>query len=158
MKQIIFLFLGTIAFIIVVGIFSKDINQKTQSSPSLVKEEVTIGNTRVLAQVADDEAERKKGLGGRESLPENEGMLFVFPQSSSGVSFWMKEMKFPLDIIWISDEKVVKIDKNAQPEPGISDNALRRYTPGAEVKYVLEVNAGFSDRNDLKTGDSVSLY
>lgn len=156
MKQLILLFLGVIAFIIGVGYFTKDLTLP-KSSPSITKKEITIKDVKVQVEVADDEAKRKKGLSGRDGLEENAGMLFVFLEKSSGVSFWMKEMKFPLDIIWINDQKIIKIDKNVQPEPGVADERLKRYSPASDINYVLEVNAGFADKNNLKVGDQFLL-
>jgi uncharacterized membrane protein (UPF0127 family) len=77
-------------------------------------------------------------------------MLFVFDRPDT-YSFWMKDMNFPIDIIWLSsDMKVVYTKKNARPElyPEI-------YIPKEKAKYVLEVVAGFSDKNNLQEGDSV---
>lgn len=160
MKQTLFLLAGIIAFIVAVGIFTKDLSQKSSSSLLLNQKEikeVTIVDTKVFAEVADNEDERRKGLGGRESLPQDGGMLFIFPEKTSGVVFWMKEMNFAIDIIWVRDDEVVKIDKSVQPEPDVSDDNLKRYRPETEINYVLEVNAGFSDKNNLKIGDLVSL-
>ncbi|MBI4157467.1 DUF192 domain-containing protein [Candidatus Woesebacteria bacterium] len=159
MKQLIFLFLGVAIFIIAVGVYSKTpIPQKnTPDNKPLTKKEVTIGTTKVSVEIADDETERKKGLGGRESIGQNEGMLFVFPQKTSSLVFWMKEMGFPIDIIWIDENKIVKIDKNVQPEPGVSDNNLKRYYPETPVNFVLEVNGGFADKNKINLGDTVQI-
>ena len=156
MKQIALLFAGVIVFIIAVGIFTKDLI-KPSSTTTLVKKEVSIGGAALLAEVADDEAERKIGLSGRPYLSENEAMLFVFPEKTSGAGFWMKDMKFPIDIVWIDDNKVVKIDKSVQPEPGVPDEQLKLYHPETPVNYVLEVKAGFSDKNGLKVGDTIVI-
>ena len=157
MKQIILLFLGVIIFITAVGIFSKDLAKKTKSTIATSKKEIVVGDSKILVEVADREDKRKKGLGGRESLGENEGMLFVFPESTSGVVFWMKDMKFAIDIIWIAGDKIIKIDKNVQPEPGVADEKLKLYNPETDIDYVLEVNAGFSDKNKIKVGDTALL-
>lgn len=158
MKQLILLFAGVIIFIIAVGFFTKDLKTSKLGlvAPKDTKE-VLVGGVQVAAEIADDESERKKGLSGKTSLAENEGMLFIFPQSSSGVSFWMKDMHFPIDIIWIKDEEIVKIDKNASPEEGVADENLKHYWPEGEINYVLEVVAGFSDKNSVKVGDKVLL-
>ena len=160
MKQLIFLFVGVIIFIIAVGFFTKDLknsNLATTTAPKVETREVIVGNVKVNAEIADDEDERRIGLGGKESLSQNSGMLFVFPDKSSGVSFWMKDMRFPIDIIWIYGGSVIKIDKNVQPEAGVSDQELKHYRAETEINYVLEVNAGFSDKNNLKVGDTFLL-
>jgi hypothetical protein len=91
-----------------------------------------------------------EGLSSRGTLDKNEGMLFVFPQPGR-YPFWMKDMNFPLDIIWIGEDlKVVYIQKNALPE-----SYPESFTPEKNAKYVLEVSEAFADKNNLKEGDSV---
>lgn len=90
------------------------------------------------------------GLSARQGLAENEGMLFVFDKSGQ-YAFWMKDMNFPLDIIWIDEDmKVVYIQKNALPE-----SYPESFLPEKNAKYVLEVYANFADKNNLKEGDTV---
>jgi uncharacterized membrane protein (UPF0127 family) len=116
---------------------------------------VEIGGQKIKVDLALTEVEQEQGLSGRKSLNENEGMLFVFPQSGKYL-FWMKDMNFPIDIIWLtSDMKVDYIKNNASPElypetygPGISDG---------NAKYVLEVSSGFANKNNLKVGDSIQF-
>jgi hypothetical protein len=86
-------------------------------------------------------------------LDENSGMIFVF--NNEKPVFWMKDTKIAIDIIWINDNKVVGIEKNVQPEQGKKDIELKRYPAPTAIDYVLEVNAGFSDRNNIKVGTSV---
>lgn len=160
MKQLIFLFLAVAAFIIGVGLYSKTpLPQKKTSAKTqvLAKKEISIGSKKVSVEIADDEEERRKGLGQRETLGEDEGMLFVFPASTSNIIFWMKDMAFAIDIIWINDNKVIKIDENVQPEPGVDDHKLKRYYPENSVNLVLEVNAGFAEKNNINLGDNVQI-
>ncbi len=157
MKQLIFLFLGVAAFIIAVGYYSKTSLPKKSSASAPTKKEISIGDIKITATVADSEDERRTGLGGRGNLTENEGMLFVYPEKTSGVVFWMKDMRFPIDIIWIADSKIVKIDKNVEVQTGVSDDKLKRYYPGTDVNFVLEVNAGFADKNGVKAGSEVQI-
>lgn len=70
------------------------------------------------------------------------------------VTFWMKEMHFPLDIIWIDNGKIVGIEKNAPIPTSVN---IPTFPSPTQVTNVLEVNAGFSDKNNLKTGDKVAL-
>ena len=81
-------------------------------------------------------------------------MVFVFDKDSKPV-FWMKDTLIPLDMIWINDGKVVGIEKNVQIEKGKKDNELKKYYAPSKVDYVLEVNAGFCDKNNIKAGSSV---
>ncbi len=92
-----------------------------------------------------------KGLSGRDPFDDSYGMLFHFNDLKQR-SFWMNDMKFPIDIIWIADSKVVGISKNV---PLYEDNEITiRKSPGA-VNEVLEVNGGWSDRYNLEIGDSL---
>jgi hypothetical protein len=102
-------------------------------------------------ELARTDTEHSKGLSGREKLPEGEGMLFVFEEKMVR-NFWMKEMNFPLDIIWLDGEKIVKISRNLPPE---GKQPTNHYSSGVAVDYVLEVPAGFCDTNKIKTGNSV---
>ena len=112
--------------------------------------EVKIAGQNVKVELAMTPEEQALGLSGRDELKEDEGMLFVFSQPGN-YPFWMKDMNFEIDIIWISEDKrVIYIKKDARPEsyPEI-------YGPENSVKYVLEVVSGFSDKNDLQVGDGV---
>ena len=64
-------------------------------------------------------------------------------------------MEIPIDIIWIKDNTIIDIDKSAQPESGISDAQLKRYSPDKPVDYVLEVKDGLSDERGFEVEDSV---
>jgi uncharacterized membrane protein (UPF0127 family) len=114
---------------------------------------VIIAGVRLSVEVVDTLAERGRGLSGREMLPENNGMLFVF-DTPGRYGFWMYGMKFPLDIIWIDERlRVVYFVENAQP----CVNICETYEPPADALYVLEVNAGFVKKYGLKVGDVVEL-
>ncbi len=117
---------------------------------------VTVGKKTYSVTIAKTEAELQKGLSGRSSLNSGNGMLFVFPDKQR-YTFWMNDMKFPIDIIFINDNKVVDFVENAPaPAAGQSAASLPRYTPSGEVNYVLEVNAKEVSKNNIKKGDSVS--
>ncbi len=109
---------------------------------------VKVGNTEIRAEIADNPINRAKGLMFRKSLPENKGMLFVFNEENYH-GFWMMNMSFPIDIIWINKEKkVVDITKNAQPCKIICPS----YRPKEKAMYVLEVNANFTEEHKVKIG------
>ena len=119
--------------------------------------EVNVKNLVLQVKVASTADVRKKGLSNIDSLPINEGMLFVFDQKGR-YSFWMKDMKFPIDIIWIDEnKKIVNISKNAIPEPKKADKDLTKYDSSYDVKYVLEINAGLAGANNLQIGDLVNF-
>ncbi len=115
--------------------------------------EVCLGNACLKAEIADSEPKRHQGLMFRKSLPQKEGMLFVFDQEAPH-AFWMKNMLIPIDIIWISqDKKIIDIKTNISPCQGPCENIL----PPAPARYVLEVNSGFAKENGIKVGQKVSF-
>ncbi len=129
---------------------SADGNSLTGPSSYLV----TIGKTRVYAEAATTPAELETGLMNRTFLNENAGMLFVF-QTEQKQSFWMKNMRISLDIVFITtDMHVLDIYQSVPPctaDPCVS------YASNAPIKYVLEVNAGFSEQHGIASGDTVFI-
>lgn len=117
--------------------------------------QVRVGSKTFLAELAVTVEEKAKGLSGREKLAEDTGMIFVFDPAEKP-TFWMKEMKFNIDIIWIHRGKVVDISPNLPaPLPSTPLDDLPRYAPKSIVDYVLEVNAGAAD--SIKIGDIVEV-
>lgn len=113
---------------------------------------VTVGGRTFSVEVAETQYLLEKGLSGHAPLSDSEGMLFVFSQPDN-YGFWMKDMLFPLDIIWIDqDFKVVHIEKALSPE-----TYPKIFYPGALSKYVLEINSGLSDKLDINIGDEVKF-
>jgi len=128
------------------------INQPVKNlAPENIKY-VKIAGQNVKVDLALTEEIQAQGLSGRVSLKDNEGMLFIFPQSGN-YSFWMKDMNFPIDMIWLNEnKKVIYIKRNARPE-----FFPESYGPDENSKYVLEVISGFSEKNNLKVGDRVEF-
>jgi uncharacterized protein len=120
------------------------------------KDTVELRGHRFEVEIADTIPTRARGLSYRESLPEDAGMLFIF-SSSSKYGFWMKDMKFPIDIIWLKGDTVVGIAKNAQPEPEKTVYGLTKHFPPEEIDRVLEINAGLSDKYGIVPGDKATL-
>ncbi|MBI4010047.1 MAG: DUF192 domain-containing protein [Candidatus Aenigmarchaeota archaeon] len=114
---------------------------------------VIVGNTSVKAEVADTALKQVKGLMFRKSLPENEGMLFIFDKEDY-YGFWMMNTSIPLDIIWINkDMEIVHIEKNVQP-CGI---LCPIYKSKEKAIYILEVNAGFVKKHGIEVGHFVEI-
>ncbi|MDP2788902.1 MAG: DUF192 domain-containing protein [bacterium] len=111
-----------------------------------------LAGKKIKVELAQMSETRAQGLSGRVSIPEDEGMLFIFENSAQHL-FWMKDMKFALDIIWINEDGVVVYIKKSLT----SATYPEVFKPGKNAKYVLEVNAGFSEKNNLKEGDSVNF-
>lgn len=109
---------------------------------------VSVGQVGVKAEVVRSSSKIYLGLGHRRELPEGQGMLFIMPRMEPQ-NFCMRGMQFPIDIIWIAQEKIVGLEKNVSPE---FTGTLCSPQP---VKFVLEVPGGFSDRYGLKKGDKV---
>ena len=109
-----------------------------------------INDTEVNIQIADSVKERELGLSGREGLADNEGLFFIFDEPGF-YNFWMKDMKFSIDIIWIDDNsKVADLTLNVMPE-----TYPTLFTSKIPAKYVLEVPAGFVNKNNIKIGNHI---
>jgi uncharacterized membrane protein (UPF0127 family) len=131
--------------------FEKKENFFVKNNENAIKY-VKIGGATLKVDLASTQEQQEKGLSIKENLNDDEGMLFIFKKPSINY-FWMKDMRFPIDIIWIGkDLQVVYIEKNVNP-----DTYPHLFGPNEEVKYVLEVNAGFSEKNNLKKNDNVFL-
>ena len=101
-------------------------------------------------EIADDDSKREIGLMGRPVMGEREGMLFIFEEEHIA-SFWMRNTILPLDMIFIDKTgKIITIHKNTKP---FSDDT---YTASGLTLFVLEVNAGFTDKYEIKEGDRIN--
>ena len=115
---------------------------------------VIIGNVKVTVEMANTYESRTKGLMFRDPLPENHGMLFVFDNQGNH-PFWMMNMKFNLDIIWMDSKgEVVYVAKNIPP-CGVPCSTV---DPQTDAKYVLEVNAGFVDKHQIDNGSIIHIF
>ncbi|MEK7554540.1 MAG: DUF192 domain-containing protein [Patescibacteria group bacterium] len=130
------------------------IMEATLPPPRVAPPYVDLGVLRVPVDIADDASEITKGLSGRESLSQDRGMLFVFANPDR-YRFWMPDMHFPIDIIWIEEGKVVGIAENVSNEFDPVDPEF--YLPPVPVRYVLEVNAGFSKKHGITTNIPVTF-
>ncbi|HDH41471.1 MAG TPA: DUF192 domain-containing protein [Candidatus Altiarchaeales archaeon] len=104
------------------------------------------GSKCIEVEIANNDKSRRIGLSGRDSLREDAGMLFVFDEEGR-YDFWMKGMRFPLDIIWINkDKRVVHIARNLPP---CQRSSCPTYAPENNSLYVLEVNAKFTEKYNI---------
>lgn len=114
------------------------------------------GKTKVWVEVADEREEILLGLSGRESIGENEGMLFIYSKPQK-ISMWMKEMRFPLDYVFINNGMVVEIAENV-PAPIEGQDGREIVVSSKQMAdSVLEVNSGWVEKNEVKVGDDVIL-
>jgi hypothetical protein len=143
----------TIAAVVVFLIFLNSAKNVEKVDSMKEISQVKIGNATVKVELANTTLKRIKGLMFRKSLPENEGMLFIF-NDDDYYSFWMMNVSFPIDMIWInSDYKVVHIERDAQP----CKILCKSYWPQEKARYVLEVNANFTEVHGIKIGSLVKF-
>ncbi len=111
---------------------------------------VYVRDVLVKAELVNTDTRRELGLGGRPGLSEGRGMLFEMPGSDSW-QFWMKGMRFAIDIIWIENGRVTGCDKNISPDD------RRIFNSPGDAGYVLEVPEGFCDRYSVQINDAVKI-
>lgn len=162
MKQLIIYFLAVFAFIGAVGYFTRSNYDSKDPLNSILSikppKEVLVNGHTIPVEVVNSEVKRSKGLGGKKSLEEGNGMLFVFEGKDIKPPFWMKDMNFAIDIIWINDGKVAQITRDIPPpKESLSNADLKLYLPDSSIDYVLEVNAGYSREVGIKVGDMIDL-
>jgi hypothetical protein len=111
-----------------------------------------IGSNKLSIEVADTEAKQTLGLGNRDSLAANSGMLFVLDQLESH-QLWMKDMRFNIDMIWINQDKIiVAIAGNVAP-----NTYPQSFSADYPSPYVLEVNGNYAKAHNINIGDRVKL-
>ncbi len=127
-----------------------------KANQPLSQNELKIGNSVFAVERATTMAQQARGLSFRPNLAPGTGMLFLFSRPAVQ-SFWMKDMQFPIDIIWIAGNKVVGFAQNAAPQPGVALWSLQIYTSPDGTDKVLEVNAGTVAKDNIAVGDIITL-
>ena len=128
--------------------------QKTAQKQNLSYTTITISGARIDVEIADTPNTRRYGLSGRSELKDGNAMLFIFEKPDYH-GFWMKNMSFPIDIIWFNENrKAVDIASFAKPE---GEHPKKIYMPGEKALYVLEAKAGFAKEKKIVIGDVFSL-
>lgn len=121
-------------------------------NPNLKK--LQVGNVFVWVKIAKTDEQKRQGLSGVKFLAEDEGMLFVYDKPALW-SFWMKDMNFPLDFIWIREGEVIDLSENV---PVLDeDGKITRIRPKQTIDQILEVNSGFIEKNNIQVGDKVNF-
>ena len=125
--------------------------------------DLAIKSAVIEVELAMSDVKKQLGLSGRSNLPEDKGMLFVYDKPNF-YSFWMKDMLFPIDIIWIAPTRdtsssgggetlrIVDLEQYIQP-----DTFPHVFYPKRNALYVLEVSAGFTEIHGIEVGDQVRL-
>jgi uncharacterized membrane protein (UPF0127 family) len=135
---------------------------RTASAPDIVSADcsqpyahdatVTIRDRKFFAEVAGTEAARARGLSGRECIPADTMMLFSYERDGE-YCFWMKDMKFPIDIVWVDKQGyIVQIKYDFEPE-----SYPTTYCPEVPSRYVLEMGKGVANKLELADGDQVII-
>lgn len=144
MKKYIYLLISVAILISIVVFLSKNI------APEYKISQIVLGGETFNTQVADTPTLKEIGLSYRKSIAQNEAMLFVF-QKPGQYKFWMKDMNFPIDIIWLSsDKKIVYVKKNLSP-----NTYPQVFGPTINSQYVIEVTSDTVDRLDLSLGQTI---
>ena len=148
-----YLILITLSFIAIVGFIYFLVNSGRTAAPFakyIHRSTVSIGGKNIFVDVADTENLREKGLSGRTGIKNDEGMIFIF-NGAEIPGFWMKDMNFSIDIIWIGEDwKVVSVSEDLTPE-----SYPEAYYPDTPVMYVMEVPAGFVKENNVYSGEDI---
>lgn len=118
-----------------------------------IKANISLKDVPLTVELAQNSREWERGLSLRQTLGELDGMLFIFPRSHIPV-FWMKDMHFPIDIIWIKDNIVTDITPNVAVN---LSNQLPTYSPHSPINMVLETRAGWVKENNLSIGDTLNI-
>lgn len=144
------LIIGTLSICIVGSIVALAMFGVSVSKANKTK--VILAGTEISVLVANTPKLREQGLSLRQGLNQNEGMLFIFG-GAERYGFWMKEMFFPIDIIWFdSNSKIVFVKEHAEPT-----SYPEVFMPAKPAQYVLEVPAGFFAVHHLKVGDTLEM-
>jgi uncharacterized membrane protein (UPF0127 family) len=154
--------IGSLAWIKYKGVDPDEIIEEETVVEEIQKDprynrEISIGEAKLLVQIVRTPAELNKGLSGREKLAEENGMLFVYdgPQK---VNFWMPDMNFPLDIIFLSSNEVVYIEPNVpNPAKDTPKEELEIYSPNMPVDMALETVAGWTEKNGVEVGSVLEM-
>jgi len=153
MKKV--LLVSALLLALVAGVVFAQNYLKTKTFFSFTKSPtITINGHNLQVTVAASRKEQEVGLSETTSLPQNQGMIFIF-EKPDYYAFWMKNMKLPIDIIYIKNDKIVTIHNNAVPPKGEENPIV--YTPTEASDKVLEINAGLSEKYGFKKGDTVEI-
>jgi len=171
MNRNIIILLAVITLVILIGVFYNNLQNNTQLekinpiTQLIDSKEERVWKTKLL-QIGDktyeiflteNEEDMKKGLAAFDDIKDSQGMLFEF-EVEDFHSFWMKDMKFDIDIIFLDKEmKVVHIFENVRKDTYKNQNDYKIFIPKLKSKYVIEIKSGEVKKNKLKLGDIIKL-
>ena len=151
LRKTAFISINVSLWIIQLFTFTQSFAEEIVYSHALV---TTTTGEEIPVEVADTLKKRRLGLGKRASLKKGWGMLFVFEKRKPH-RFWMKDMQFPLDIIWLDNHRIVHIIHNAKPANSRDEPEVM--TSPVPVNFVLEIAAGRATKLRLKTGQRMKF-
>lgn len=150
MKKLVLVYIVLIIAVILLAVF-KGGGDLLSFIPSFGKKATAEANgQKINLLIAKSPSDRIKGLSGRKSLAQNQGMLFIFEKKGI-YPFWMKDALISLDIIWIDENTVVYIVENTTPK------SFTRLTPDREANYVLELNGGQANKLKIQKGTKITF-
>ena len=138
-----YFYLGVLLIIFVLYLF--DLQTK-----DLAKRNLVINDQILSVEIADQPALQAQGLSGRKSLALDQGMLFIFPEKEIQ-TFWMKDMHFDIDLLWIVDDQIIAWEK----EMSAVETTEQLVTSPQPVDKVLELSAKSIERLDIAIGDKI---
>lgn len=141
------------AFVLLILVAGKKGTKINSMSDTLTEQAIlNVDGKHLVASVANTSREREQGLSNTHSLNSSNGMFFVFDEADEH-GFWMKDMEFSIDIIWINEEnQIVDMMENVSP-----DTYPQVFKPEVPVKFVLETVAGWAKENGVDIGDTVII-
>ena len=135
---------------------SNDMKNKIHSLADGSVLKVTLADNDLNLVVANSPIAKAEGLSDKKEIPED-GMIFFFNEPDT-LSFWMKDMNFPIDMIWIAGDRVVGIEKNVPaPEPGTKITDLKTYNSNEKADIVVEVEAGATEKLNIVPGSILKI-
>jgi uncharacterized protein len=143
-----------VAFVIIASGFfffvAKNIIEPSGPADSTIT--ITVGEKIIIAEVVDTPDKMTRGLGGRENLSDGEGVWFIFAESAKH-GIWMRNMKFPIDILWFDENlRLVHVKEDANP-----DTYPEIFSPPVNSRFVLEIPSGYAEKTGIKLGDTVQI-
>jgi uncharacterized membrane protein (UPF0127 family) len=149
---LLFLGLGFLVWFVSFGLL------KSTKKTILYHTPLQVGKQELYVKVAKTLAEQTQGFSGADPISDNQGMLFDFTLDPGIKTFWMKDMNFDLDLIWIQKHKIIGITQQVpHPKKNTPESKLSLYHSPGVADMVLEVNSGWAEKNKIKVGDAVRL-
>lgn len=128
--------------------------QVLRNNSDYKKIDLEINGQKIQTEIVKSSLAQARGLSVKDEISSDYGMLFVFSTSTMR-NFWMKDMKFPIDIIWINGREVIGLAENALPQPGAKNWELKLYSSPARADKVLEMKAGSVQRLGIIPGTEI---